>query len=61
MYGLYTALTGGHLPGTVEAVAQGNALGKGPLVFELYKSGIDLIHKHAAGKLQPDWCGACLQ
>ena len=49
VYGLYTALTAGHLPGHVEAVAQGNALGKGPLVFELYKSGIDLIRRHAAG------------
>ena len=50
MYGLYTALTGEQLPGHVHAQAQGNALGKGPLVFELYQSGIRLIRKQAAGE-----------
>ncbi|KAK9785975.1 hypothetical protein WJX73_007453 [Symbiochloris irregularis] len=48
VYGLYTALTGGQLPGEVHAVAQGNALGRGPLVFELRQSGIRLIRKQAA-------------
>ena len=49
MVGLYQALTGVQLPGKVEAVAEGNALGKGPIIFELYQSGISLIRKRAAG------------
>ena len=49
MYGLYSALTDGSLAAYSEAVAQGNGLGKGPLVFELYRSGVDLIRQQAAG------------
>ena len=47
--GLYTAMTGLQLPGHVHAVAEGNALGKGPVVFELHRSGVELIRKQAAG------------
>lgn len=50
MLGLYTALTGHRLPGKIEAIAEGNALGKGPVVFELFQSGIRLIRKQAAGE-----------
>lgn len=46
---MYTALTGVILPGHSTAIAEGNAMGKGPVVFELYQSGIKLIHKKAAG------------
>lgn len=49
---MYTALTGVILPGQSTAIAEGNAMGKGPVVFELYQSGIKLIHKKAAGRNQ---------
>ena len=52
MLGLYTALTGECMPGQATAVAEGNAMGKGPVVFELYESGIKLIRKQAAGEFQ---------
>lgn len=52
MLGMYTALTGVVLPGHSMAIAEGNAMGKGPVVFELYQSGIKLIHKKAAGVLE---------
>ena len=47
---LYSTLTGECLPGTTEAVAEGNALGRGPVVVEFQQSGIDLIKKQALGK-----------
>jgi len=50
MLGLYTALTGECMPGQAKAIAEGNAMGKGPVVFELYQSGIKLIRKQAAGQ-----------
>ena len=47
--GLYHSLTGEHLPGgRLEAVAEGNALGKGPVVFEVHQSAIEIIRKLAA-------------
>lgn len=46
---MYTALTGNVLPGHSSAIAEGNAMGKGPVVFELYQSGVKLIHRKAAG------------
>ena len=46
---MYTALTGEVLPGKVEAVAQGNAVGRGPVIVEFLPSGIDLIKKQALG------------
>lgn len=50
--GLYTALTGAHLPGgVVNAVAEGNALGKGPVVFEFKQSSIRWVRRCAAGEL----------
>jgi hypothetical protein len=50
--GLYHAMTGEHLPGgRLEAVAEGNALGKGPVVFEVHHTAIDVIRKLAAGAL----------
>lgn len=49
MLGMYTALTGVSLPGQGAAVAEGNAMGKGPVVFELYQSGVKLIRKQALG------------
>lgn len=48
---MYTALTGARLPGHSTAVAEGNAMGKGPVVFELYQSGVKLIHKKAASEI----------
>ena len=32
------------------AVAEGNALGKGPVIFHLFDSGIELIRRKAAGE-----------
>ena len=32
------------------AMAEGNALGKGPVTFHLFDSGIDLIRRKAAGQ-----------
>lgn len=54
--GLFHALTGEHLPGgRLEAVAEGNALGKGPVVFEVHQSAIEIIRQLAASahSLQP--------
>ncbi|CAL5219904.1 g1831 [Coccomyxa viridis] len=49
MSGLYHALTDEHLPGgRLEARAEGNALGKGPVVFEVHQSAIEIIRKLAA-------------
>lgn len=50
--GLYTALTGEHLPGgggAVRTMAECNALGRGPVVFELEQAGITAIRRKAAG------------
>lgn len=52
MLGLYTALTGECMPGHTAAIAEGNAMGKGPVVFELFQSGIKLVRKQAAGRSQ---------
>ena len=53
MSGLYTALTDEHLPGgRLEARAEGNALGKGPVVFEVHRSAIEIIRKLAARELR---------
>ena len=47
--GLYHALTGCDLPGgRLEGVAEGNALGRGPVVFEVHASAIDIIRKLSA-------------
>ncbi|BDA42347.1 probable Na(+)/H(+) antiporter NhaH at N-terminal half [Coccomyxa sp. Obi] len=47
--GLFHALTGEHLPGgRLEAMAEGNALGKGPVVFEVHQSAIEIIRRLAA-------------
>lgn len=57
MSGLYHALTGQHLPGgRLEAVAEGNALGKGPVVFEVHYSAIDIVRKLAASESPPLFC-----
>eukprot|EP00878_Enallax_costatus_P024415 GHUV01026053.1.p1 GENE.GHUV01026053.1~~GHUV01026053.1.p1 ORF type:complete len:446 (+),score=124.99 GHUV01026053.1:140-1339(+) len=40
VYNLYGALTGEHLPGATDAVAQGNALGKGPVLFCVSAKGL---------------------
>lgn len=50
MFGLFVALTGERMPGGAVAMAEGNALGKGPVVFHLFDSGIDYIRGQAAGK-----------
>lgn len=49
-YGVYTALTGLKLPGQATAVAEGNALGKGALVFHLSSSALQTLQDRAAGK-----------
>ena len=46
---MYSALTGVVLPGHSTAIAEGNAMGKGPVVFELYQTGVKLIRRKAAG------------
>lgn len=51
MYGVYMALTGLKLPGQATAVAEGNALGKGALVFHLSGSALQTLQSRAAGKL----------
>lgn len=52
--GLFHALTGEHLPGgRLEAMAEGNALGKGPVVFEVHQSAIELIRRLSASALSP--------
>lgn len=48
-YGLYVALTGETLPGGGTAIAEGNALGKGPVVFHFSQAGIQFIRDRAAG------------
>ena len=50
-FGLYTALTGVKLPGQATAVAEGNALGKGALVYHLYPSALQIIQDRASGQL----------
>ena len=47
--GLYSALTGERLPGSLEAIAEGNALGRGPVVVEFTQNGMDLIRRKALG------------
>ena len=49
VFGLYVALTGERMPGGAVAMAEGNALGKGPVIFHLFDSGIELIRRKAAG------------
>lgn len=49
--GLLKALTGSHMPGKSLVIAEGNSLGRGPVIFHLSPSGIAMIRKHAAGKL----------
>lgn len=50
IFGLYVALTGERMPGGAVAMAEGNALGKGPVIFHLFDSGIELIRRKAAGQ-----------
>lgn len=50
VFGLYVALTGERMPGGAVAMAEGNALGKGPVIFHLFDSGIELIRRKAAGQ-----------
>lgn len=50
MFGLFVALTGERMPGGAVAMAEGNALGKGPVIFHLFDSGIELIRRKAAGE-----------
>ena len=57
MSGLYHALTDEHLPGgRLEARAEGNALGKGPVVFEVHQSAIEIIRKLASRKSHLSLC-----
>lgn len=37
------------MPGGAVAMAEGNALGKGPVIFHLFDSGIEYIRNKAAG------------
>ncbi|KAA6425638.1 MAG: salt overly sensitive 1 [Trebouxia sp. A1-2] len=48
-FGLFTALTGVKLPGQATAVAEGNALGKGALVYHLFPSALQTIQARASG------------
>ena len=50
-FGMYTALTGVKLSGQTTAVAEGNALGKGALVYHLFPSALQIIQDRAAGRL----------
>lgn len=44
------------MPGGAVALAEGNALGKGPVIFHLFDSGIELIRGKAAGQCpKPGW------
>ena len=52
VYGVYTALTGLKLPGQATAVAEGNALGKGALVFHLLSSALQALQDRASGRPQ---------
>ena len=54
LFGLYVALTGERSPGGSVAMAEGNALGKGPVIFHLYDSGIAYIRQRAAGTFPAD-------
>ncbi len=47
--GMLRALTGSHMPGKSLVIAEGNSLGRGPVMFHLSPSGIAMIRKHAAG------------
>lgn len=51
VFGLFVALTGERMPGGAVAMAEGNALGKGPVIFHLFDSGIDYIRSQAAGEV----------
>ena len=51
VFGLFAALTGKRMPGGAVALAEGNALGKGPVVFHLFDSGIEYIRNQAAGDI----------
>ncbi|KAL0054880.1 hypothetical protein WJX82_003714 [Trebouxia sp. C0006] len=48
-FGLLTALTGVKLPGQATAVAEGNALGKGALVYHIFPSALQTIQARASG------------
>ncbi|WIA16848.1 hypothetical protein OEZ85_013781 [Tetradesmus obliquus] len=48
VFNLYSALTGEELPGTTDAVAQGNALGKGPVLFCFSAKGLRQLSAAAA-------------
>ena len=48
-FGLYTAVTGVKLAGQATAVAEGNALGKGALVYHLFPSALQTIQDNASG------------
>ena len=50
VFGLFVALTGHRMPGGAVALAEGNALGKGPVVFHLFDSGIQYIRNQAASE-----------
>ncbi len=50
VFGLFVALTGERMPGGAVAMAEGNALGKGPVIFHLFDSGIEYIRGQAAGE-----------
>lgn len=51
--GVLLCMTGSKLPGTELAIAQGNALGKGPLVFHVPQSAVArIIDESAAGNVE---------
>ena len=56
VFGLFVALTGERMPGGAVAMAEGNALGKGPVIFHLFDSGIEYIRSQAAGEQRGIQC-----
>lgn len=55
VFGLTSALVGESLPGSGPAVATGNALAQGPVVFYWPQSVIDEIEQRAGTDISGEW------
>ena len=60
VFGLTSALVGESLPGSGPAVAIGNALAQGPVVFHWPQHVIDDIEHQARSGAGPEWMQLCV-
>ena len=60
VFGLTTALVGESVPGSGPAVAIGNALSQGPVVFHWPQHVIDDIERQARSGAGPEWMQLCV-